>query len=228
MDPFCRARLPQARAGGRYCGDMPSLDAITTHSWPVTLEHGDIVLRPFRRGDQIEWQSVRHRNRDWLGPWDATSPTPQTRPLTFGQMVRALNRQGRQGTALPWLVCVRTAVRGAPVIAGQLTVSSIVRGSGLFASVGYWIDRDRAGQGITPAAVALATDYCFQVMGLHRMEINIRPENAPSRRVAEKLGFRHEGVRRDFLHIDGDWRDHDAYALTAPEVPGGLLARLNA
>ena len=74
--------------------------------------------------------------------------------------------------------------------------------------------------------MALATDYCFQVMGLHRMEINLRPENGPSRRVAEKLGFRLEGLRRDFLHIDGQWRDHDAYAITAPEVPEGLLSRL--
>lgn len=205
---------------------MTRLDTLHPHRWPVVLEHGDLVLRPLRRADQIEWESVRHRNREWLGPWDATSPLPHTRPRTFGQMVRMLNRQGRQGVGLPWLICVRTSVRGAPVIAGQLSVSSIVYGSARSAAVGYWIDRDRAGQGLTPTAVALATDYCFQVMGLHRMEINLRPENGPSRRVAEKLGFRLEGLRRDFLHIDGQWRDHDAYAITAPEVPEGLLSRL--
>lgn len=141
-------------------------------------------------------------------------------------MVRTLNRQGRQGSGLPWLICVRTSVGGTPVIAGQLSVSSIIHGSAQSAAVGYWIDQARAGQGLVPAAVALATDYCFQVMGLHRMEINIRPENAASHRVAEKLGFRREGLRRDFLHIDGDWRDHDAYAITAPEAPEGLLVRL--
>lgn len=205
---------------------MPRLDTITAHSWPVTLEHGDLVLRPFKRSDQMEWESVRQRNRDWLKPWDATSPVPHRRPMTFAQMVRTLNRQGRQGSGLPWLICVRTSVGGTPVIAGQLSVSSIIHGSAQSAAVGYWIDQARAGQGLVPAAVALATDYCFQVMGLHRMEINIRPENAASHRVAEKLGFRREGLRRDFLHIDGDWRDHDAYAITAPEAPEGLLVRL--
>ena len=204
---------------------MPVLDRLTEHRWPVTLEHRDLVLRPFRRRDQMEWEAVRQRNRDWLRPWDATNPDPSTRPITFGQMVRALNRQGRQGTGLPWLICVRTTVGGAPVIAGQLSVSSIVLGSARTASVGYWIDGARAGQGLAPAAVALATDYCFQVMGLHRMEINLRPENGPSRRVAQKLGFRLEGLRQDFLHIDGDWRDHEAWAITAPEVPGGLVDR---
>ncbi len=62
-------------------------------------------------------------------------------------------------------------------------------------------------------------------MGLHRVEINIRPENTASLRVVAKLGFRDEGLRRSYLHIDGDWRDHRTFALTAGEVPGGLLAR---
>lgn len=196
-----------------------------THRWPVTLEHGEIVLRPFRRWDQEEWMSLRARNRDWLRRWDATHPEPDSALKSYFEMVKVLNRSGRDGTALPWLICLRTSAGGRPVIVGQLSVSSIMRGSALSASLGYWIDGDRAGAGIVPTAVALATDYCFGTLGLHRMEINIRPENAASLRVVEKLGFRHEGLRRDFLHIDGDWRDHDSYALTAPEVPEGLLTR---
>jgi hypothetical protein len=64
------------------------------------------------------------------------------------------------------------------------------------ATLGYWVDSRRAGHGLAPTAVALATDFCFWDLGLHRMEINIRPENAPSLRVVEKLGFRDEGLRR--------------------------------
>ncbi|GAA1132290.1 GNAT family protein [Citricoccus alkalitolerans] len=207
---------------------MPPTATLRTHRWPVSLEHGDLVLRPFRRWDQEEWTSLRARNRDWLRRWDATNPEPSTALKSYAEMVKVLNRSGKEGTALPWLICVRTSAAGTPVIAGQLSVSSIVRGSALSASLGYWIDQERAGQGLVPTAVALATDYCFSTLGLHRMEINIRPENVPSRRVVEKLGFRHEGMRRDFLHIDGAWRDHDAYALTAPEVPDGLLARWEA
>ena len=71
----------------------------------------------------------------------------------------------------------------------------------------------------------MATDYCFVVLGLHRIEINIRPENAPSLRVVSKLGFRDEGVRERYLHIQGGWRDHRTFALTTEEVPEGLLAR---
>ena len=88
------------------------------------------------------------------------------------------------------------------------------------------LDRPAAGRSrIIPTAVALAVDYCFQVMALHRIEIAIRPENTKSLRVVAKLGFRPEGLRPRYLHIDGDWRDHLVFALNADEVPEGLMQR---
>jgi [ribosomal protein S5]-alanine N-acetyltransferase len=68
-------------------------------------------------------------------------------------------------------------------------------------------------------------DYCFSALRLHRIEIAIRPENAASLRVVAKLGFRPEGLRPRYLHIDGEWRDHLVFALNAEEVPEGLLKR---
>ncbi len=76
-----------------------------------------------------------------------------------------------------------------------------------------------------PTAVALATDFCFLRLGLHRVEICIRPENVPSLRIVEKLGFRYEGLRRKYIHIDGGWRDHFAFALTVEDAPLGALRR---
>ena len=104
-------------------------------------------------------------------------------------------------------------------------MGSIVWGSARSAQVGYWIDEAYAGRNLTPTAVAIAVDHCFFVVGLHRIEASIRPENDASRRVVEKLGFREEGLRRRYLHIDGAWRDHLCYALTVEDVPGGLLRR---
>jgi [ribosomal protein S5]-alanine N-acetyltransferase len=111
---------------------------------------------------------------------------------------------------------------------GQLNVSSVIRGSLHSASLGYWVDQRVAGRGVMPTAVALVTDHCFWSVGLHRVEVNIRPENIASRRVVEKLGFREEGLRRGFLHIAGDWRDHLSYALTRDEAADGLLRRWHA
>ncbi|POH57615.1 GNAT family N-acetyltransferase [Arthrobacter glacialis] len=193
--------------------------------WPVTLESGDLVLRPIKLRDKAEWSQVRARNAAWLQPWEASNPASQGQLPTFGGMVRVLNQQAREAAALPFIITERVPGKSKPAIAGQLTVSSIMWGSAMSATLGYWVDQDRAGRGIVPTAVAMATDHCFRQLGLHRMEINIRPENVASLRVVEKLGFRDEGLRPRYLHINGQWADHRSFALTAEEVPEGILTR---
>ena len=193
-----------------------------TRGWPATLRDGLIGLRPINRKDRDLWVEVRGRNAAWLSPWEATPPRDTGTPMTFAAMVRSLRRQARDGTLLPFVVTYDD------VLVGQLTVGGITWGSLCSAHVGYWVDRRVAGRGVMPTAVALATDHCFRTVGLHRVEVNIRPENAASLRVVEKLGFREEGTRVSFLHIAGDWRDHRSFALTAQEVPEGLLARWKA
>ncbi len=191
-------------------------------AWPVELRDGAVLLRPLRQRDMRRWRAVRTANADWLAPWEATHPDRSEAPPSYGQMVRAFNREARAGRMLPFAVCVDGA------LVGQLTVSGITWGSLRSAHIGYWVDREVAGRGIIPTAVAVATDYCFFALGLHRVEVNIRPENQASLRVAHKLGFASEGIRRRYLHIDGDWRDHETFALCVEQVPGGLLERWRA
>jgi [ribosomal protein S5]-alanine N-acetyltransferase len=188
----------------------------------LRLEHGDLVLRPIRYSDRREWERVRASNSAWLQHWEATRPPgePEIAPLTFRGMVRDLRRQASAGRCLPLVLLVNGQ------FAGQLTVNNIIGGSARFASIGYWIDRRFAGRGYMPIAVALASDYCLFGLRLHRLEIAIRPENAASLRVVEKLGYEEYGYAPRYLHIDGDWRDHRLFAVTAEQVPGGLLARL--
>jgi len=110
-------------------------------------------------------------------------------------------------------------------VVGQLNVANVLFGSVSSAVIGYWVVPEVAGRGITPTAVSLATDYLFSNLGLHRVEIDIRPENAASIRVVQKLGFRFEGLKERYIHINGAWRDHYVFALTQEEVPGGVLNR---
>jgi ribosomal-protein-alanine N-acetyltransferase len=191
--------------------------------WPAVLVDGPVQLRPLRLRDGATWVEVRSRNVEWLREWEATPPGAPaevpTSAATFVTMTRRLRAEARQGRGLPFAVIYDGA------LVGQLNASSIVRGSLYSASLGYWIDQRVAGRGIMPTAVALVTDHCFWTVGLHRIEVNIRPENVASRRVVEKLGFREEGLRRGFLHIAGDWRDHISYALLRDEAADGLVKR---
>jgi ribosomal-protein-alanine N-acetyltransferase len=189
--------------------------------WPAWLSSGDVRLRPLALADRRAWRESRMRNASWLRPWDATVPpgTPG-RPASYRALVRRLNRQAREGTTMPF------AIEVGGRFAGQVTVNNIVRGSAQFASLGYWIDREFAGRGVVPRAVALVIDHCFFTAGLHRVEIAIRPENSNSLRVVEKLGLHEVGYAPRFLHIDGAWRDHRIFAVTVEECPEGMLNRL--
>lgn len=200
---------------------MPRHASSARRAWPVALSDGRVGLRPIARSDATQWREVRSRNDAWLRRWEATVPGPgEGPPPTFGAMVRRLRADARAGRALPFVITYEGR------LVGQLTVSAIVWGSARSAAIGYWIDERVAGRGITPTAVALAVDHCFWGLGLHRVEIAIRPENAASLRVVEKLGLREEGLRRGLLHIDGAWRDHRCFAVTTEEVaPDGLVAR---
>lgn len=189
--------------------------------WPVELTEGPVTVRPLRRRDARAWIRLRAENAEWLRPWEATSPHG-SQAVTFGTMVRGNDRMAREGQGYPFAICVNGA------LAGQITLSCLVWGSMRSGALGYWIDQSVAGRGVMPTAVSLVADHAFFVMALHRIEINIRPENQASLRVVDKLGFRDEGVRRRFLHIDGQWCDHRTFALTADEVPGGLLRRWRA
>jgi ribosomal-protein-alanine N-acetyltransferase len=195
--------------------------------WPVTLTEPHLLgepvgLRPVRVSDARTWREIRVRNAPWLRPWEPTNPETPLHRSSLGPyiaMVRAMRREARQGQAIPWVVTYGDR------FVGQLTVGSITWGSARSGQVGYWIDEAYAGRGIIPTALAMAVDHCFGVIGLHRLEASIRPENHASRRVVEKLGFRDEGIRMRQLHIDGAWRNHVCYALTVEEAPQGLMPR---
>jgi ribosomal-protein-alanine N-acetyltransferase len=182
------------------------------------LNDGAVGIRPIRLRDARALEKELLDNRTWLRQWEATSPHG---PATFDTRasIRSLQSSARAGHGLPFVM------EYDGQLAGQLNVSSITYGSLASATLGYWVAERFAGKGVTPTSVALATDYCFFQLGLHRMEICIRPENGPSLRVVKKLGFRYEGLRRRYIHINGDWRDHFCFALVVEEIPQGVLRR---
>jgi ribosomal-protein-alanine N-acetyltransferase len=193
-----------------------------------------VILRPPRVADAIALGAIRERNAAWLAEWVPMEPDPRARPpsATLASLSRSraatwarLQRTRLQvvrGGALTW------TVRYGGQLTGEVTVFDLVMDAARSAKVGYWIDQAHAGLGIMPTAVALVADHCFGTMGLNRIEAGIRPENTASRRLAEKLGFRDEGISRMSVHVAGAWRDHVRYAVIAGDCPTGVLTRWRA
>jgi ribosomal-protein-alanine N-acetyltransferase len=167
----------------------------------------------------MKWNRVRTQNRDWLQQWEATLPTVTIGPSatipqlpSFFSMIATFNREARNGRSFSFVIWK------GPNLIGQITLGGVIYGALRGGHIGYWIDKEFANRGYTTTAIEILTRFGFDQLGLHRIEINIRPENAPSRRVAEKAGYLLEGTRERYLHIDGQWRDHVSYVKENPTV----------
>ena len=200
---------------------------MTALGWPARLEHGAVQVRPLRARDLGAWCETRVRNERWLAPWEGRPPSQapagwreRNSPGVFSGMLRAQRKEARAGRLLPFAVVVEGRLRGA------ITVGGVTRGAFDSAHVGYWVDEAVAGRGVMPTALALVLDHCFGPVRLHRVEANVRPENAASLSVVRKLGFSQEALHRRYLFIDEAWRDHLGFALLAEDVPRGVLRGL--
>lgn len=117
-----------------------------------------------------------------------------------------LQARGRQATAAP----------DAPIL-GTCNYTNVVRGPFLACHLGYQIARAHEGQGLMAETLRTTNAFIFSALRLHRIMANYRPENERSGRLLERLGFVREGLAKDYLYIDGAWRDHILTALTNPD-----------
>ncbi|MEQ3551785.1 GNAT family protein [Pseudonocardia nematodicida] len=191
---------------------------------PLRVAGLEVRLRPVRLRDGSDWARIRRRDETYLRPWEPTTHGGWARRNSSAEWPGRwwlLRSSARRGQSLPFVITVDGA------FGGHVMIGNVVREPLLSAYVGYWVDSGLAGRGVTTAAVALVLDHCFGPVRLHRVEATVRPENAASVAVLGKLGFRREGLLRRYLDVDGAWRDHYSFAVTAEEVPpGGFAARL--
>lgn len=181
-----------------------------------TIAGPRVVLRPLKASDFKAWSTVRQRSRDWLEPWeplpDPGIPDAAHDLEAFRARCGAWERQRHFDSAYGFGIFLHDGT-----FVGEVSLGSVQRGPFQSAFAGYWVDEAMAGQGLVPEGMVLLLRYAFEDLGLHRVEVAIVPRNRASRRVAEKLGLREEGVALGFLQIRGVWEDHVRYAITAEE-----------
>ncbi|MEY3805884.1 MAG: hypothetical protein RIR69_696 [Actinomycetota bacterium] len=174
-----------------------------------------VVLRPLVPQDFNSWSEVRRRNGNWLTVWEPMKlphhPDPETNREVFAARCGARDRERLAGTQYAFGIFVDGA------FAGEININNVVRGAFQSATIGYWIDRARAGHSFMSEAVVVLAQFAFEELKLHRLEICIIPRNKNSQRVMEKLEIRQEGIAQRFLEINGVWEDHLRYGITVEE-----------
>ena len=168
---------------------------------------GRVGIRRPRPADEAEFTAAARRSRDLHHPWLAAPDDPEQ----YAAYLRKVRRRDGAG----YLLCDLATGE----IAGYANISGVVMGALRGGYLGYAAFLPYAGTGHASAGIRLVVEHAFTALGLHRLEANIQPGNEASKRLARNLGFRLEGFSPDYLFIDGAWRDHERWAITAPE-PG--------
>ncbi|MEF9883353.1 GNAT family N-acetyltransferase [Streptomyces sp. P9-A4] len=163
-----------------------------------------VELSPLTLADEAEFCALVSASAELHGPWIQLPATAED--------FRSWMERFRDGTTLGFLIRARDT--GAAV--GMVNINSIIRGRYQGASIGYAAFAPSAGRGYMTEGVTAVLDHAFTDLRLHRLEANIQPGNKASLSLVQRLGFRYEGLSPAYLFIDGAWRDHERWSLTAP------------
>ena len=180
------------------------------------VETERLTLRLPLHSDFRDWASLRAESREFLTPWEPAWSAEHLGRKAFANRVYWAARAEAAGTALPFFLIERATGR----VLGAITLDNIRRGPAQAGTLGYWVGARYARQGFMREAIAAVVDHAFGPMDLSRIEAACLPENAASRGVLEKSGFKDEGVAQAYLQINGRWRNHVLYANLRPDRRG--------
>ena len=174
----------------------------------VRIETERLTLRQPVMQDFRAWSGLREMSADFLIPWEPAWSADHLSRKGFTNRVYWAQRSIGNGSAVP-LFLVR---RSDETLLGAITLDNIRRGPAQAGTLGYWIGQPHARQGYMREAIEAVVHYAFNQLDLSRIEAACLPENAASRGVLEKAGFKYEGVAQSYLQINGRWRNHVLYA----------------
>lgn len=165
----------------------------------------EVFLRYPSLEDEAEFIQMVRSSRTLHRPWVYPPSTQQA----FVDYIERL--QSDRHVSL--LVCEN----GSGAIAGVINLNEIIRGAFQNAFLGYYAHADFAKQGYMTGGLQLALQHAFSALRLHRLEANIQPANQLSIQLVKRCGFRLEGMSPNYLCINGEWRDHERWAIVADE-----------
>ena len=169
---------------------------------------GTVIMRHPRWADYEAWAELRKENEDYLTPWEPQWNERHLTRLSYRARLARFKKMVSQDEAYPFHIFRASDDR----LIGACNVTHVQRQVAQTAQLGYWVGQHYARQGFARASVSAATKFCFETLGLHRIEAGVQPDNAASIKVLEAMGFQREGTARDYLKINGKWEDHDIWA----------------
>ncbi len=181
-----------------------------------SIDAGLVALRLPVMDDYAQWAAVRGASRDFLRPWEPTWSADDLARASFRYRAKRYLRDMREDSGYAFFIFRADDRR----LVGGLSLSNVRRGVAQTASLGYWIGKDFARQGLMTAAVGAVVPFAFDVLKLQRIEAACLPTNTASLALLKRSGFTEEGYARGYLKINGRWQDHVLFAIIAGDLSG--------
>jgi ribosomal-protein-serine acetyltransferase len=175
---------------------------------PLTTSNG-VVIRPVKADDAGMLAAVVRENREHLNVFLPKVATLSTVEAASAHLARATVRAA-EGEIFEWHLFMGDS------LCGSVRVRDIDYADRK-ASIGYFVGSQFSGKGIVSSALRAVLGWCFDTLGLNRIELRCATSNAPSIRVAERLGFMREGLLRQDECLHGAFVDHYVYSLLKAE-----------
>lgn len=174
----------------------------------LKIETERLTLRPPTHSDFRDWAGLRKQSETFLTPWEPLWAHDHLTRKAFTNRVYWAQRSVSSGSAVPLFLFRRTD----QMLLGAITLDNIRRGPAQAGTLGYWTGEPHARNGYMREAIGAVVHYAFARLDLSRIEAACLPENAASRGLLERSGFKYEGVAQSYLQIAGRWRTHVLYA----------------
>ncbi len=173
-----------------------------------------IFLRPPKRRDSKKWQHLRSISKEFLIPWEPSWDKYSCSRKTFFRQLKNSSISANLDQAYSFYIFKNSD----NTLIGGVNVGNVRRGASQCAALGYWIGKPYAEKGYMMEALNILIPSLFVDLRFNRIEAATLPENIPSRKLLEKVGFTEEGLLREYLNINGKWRDHIIYGLLSSDI----------
>lgn len=174
---------------------------IKLRTLPLRTER--LYLNPLKQTDCNEFVECMVASKNFLHPW----VRPVLNKDEFHKYLSNFENDDSYGLVIKEV--------NSRKIAGMISIGGVLRGALQSAHLGFYLVSCMSGKGYMSEALQEAIPFLFSHLRLHRIESNIQPQNQKSKNLVEKLGFQYEGFSPKFMFINGNWRDHERWAITS-------------
>ena len=180
----------------------------------LALDTDNLRLAVLRKSEAARVTEYLQNNRDFHKQFSQTHTDDYFTVSTQKKYLAYDCNSFLEGSLLPLWITLKDDNK----IIGRVSFFNFAYGGMMSCACGYHLDKEHTGKGYMTEALKSAMAFVFDEYKMHRIEAFIVPENEPSLNLVKRVGFHYEGKRNSYMHINGRYRDHEAFYMLEDDM----------